>query len=252
MVNIPNYSLTYYQNGNEVLSSRVIVGRPSRKTPLMSSALNNVVVNPPWNVPTTLVREDIVPKAMRDGNYFQKHGYTVLSGWSNDAEVILRGASGHAKMIVKTHGDGRIVNLCSGFGNGAFSILPTPTGSEHVKHQFPYWEYEYSLLAKAMLWAAGRAPPISVEVSGELRRPREAETTVAFKFSSQAPFKGRAAATWQLIDGTRYEVAAQQFTVAGEMTIEVPVPPGMPVGTHALELSVFDDQGRVVDWWRWP
>ncbi|MCU7061021.1 MULTISPECIES: L,D-transpeptidase [Serratia] len=88
MVNIPNYSLTYYQNGNEVLSSRVIVGRPSRKTPLMSSALNNVVVNPPWNVPTTLVREDIVPKAMRDGNYFQKHGYTVLSGWSNDAEVI--------------------------------------------------------------------------------------------------------------------------------------------------------------------
>ncbi|MBO2006944.1 L,D-transpeptidase family protein [Serratia marcescens] len=33
------------------------------------------------------MREDIVPKAMRDGNY-QKHGYTVLSGWSNDAEVI--------------------------------------------------------------------------------------------------------------------------------------------------------------------
>lgn len=88
MVNIPNYSLTYYQNGNEVLSSRVIVGRPSRKTPMMSSVLNNVVMNPPWNVPTTLVREDIVPKAMRDASYFQKHGYTLLSGWSRDATVI--------------------------------------------------------------------------------------------------------------------------------------------------------------------
>lgn len=88
MVNIPNYQLTYYLNGSEVLSSRVIVGRPSRKTPLMSSALNNVVVNPPWNVPTTLVREDIVPKAMRDTGYFQKHGYTVLAGWNNDAEVV--------------------------------------------------------------------------------------------------------------------------------------------------------------------
>jgi murein L,D-transpeptidase YcbB/YkuD len=54
----------------------------------MSSALNNVVVNPPWNVPTTLVREDIVPKAMRDTGYFQKHGYTVLAGWNNDAEVV--------------------------------------------------------------------------------------------------------------------------------------------------------------------
>lgn len=46
MVNIPAYSLVYYQNGNQVLASRVIVGRPDRKTPMMSSALNNVVVNP--------------------------------------------------------------------------------------------------------------------------------------------------------------------------------------------------------------
>ncbi len=38
MVNIPAYSLVYYQNGNQVLASRVIVGRPDRKTPMMSSA----------------------------------------------------------------------------------------------------------------------------------------------------------------------------------------------------------------------
>jgi len=88
MVNIPNYSLTFYQKGREVLASRVIVGRPSRKTPLMSSVLSNVVLNPPWNVPTSLVRADIVPKARRDGSYFQQHGYTLLSSWSKDAEVI--------------------------------------------------------------------------------------------------------------------------------------------------------------------
>ncbi len=88
MVNIPNYSLTYYNNGNTVLSSRVIVGRPDRKTPLMRSALNNVVLNPPWNVPTTLVRQDIVPKVKQDPGYLYRHGYTLLSGWSADAEVI--------------------------------------------------------------------------------------------------------------------------------------------------------------------
>ncbi|MBS0896618.1 L,D-transpeptidase [Pantoea dispersa] len=88
MVNIPNYSLTYYNNGNTILSSRVIVGRPDRKTPLMRSALNNVVLNPPWNVPTTLVRQDIVPKVKQDPSYLYKHGYTLLSGWSADAEVI--------------------------------------------------------------------------------------------------------------------------------------------------------------------
>ncbi|GLR09834.1 L,D-transpeptidase [Mixta theicola] len=88
MVNIANYSLVYYANGNEILSSRVIVGRPDRKTPLMRSALNNVVLNPPWNVPTTLVRQDIIPKVKRNPSYLYQHGYTLLSGWSNDAEVI--------------------------------------------------------------------------------------------------------------------------------------------------------------------
>lgn len=88
MVNIANYSLIYYNNGNKILSSRVIVGRPDRKTPLMRSALNNVVLNPPWNVPTTLVRKDIIPKVKQDPSYLYKHGYTLLSGWSEDAEVI--------------------------------------------------------------------------------------------------------------------------------------------------------------------
>lgn len=88
MVNIPNYSLIYYLNGNQILASRVIVGRPDRKTPLMRSALSNVVLNPPWNVPTTLVRQDIIPKVKQDPGYLSKHNYTLLSGWSNDAEVV--------------------------------------------------------------------------------------------------------------------------------------------------------------------
>ncbi|RJT22178.1 L,D-transpeptidase [Buttiauxella izardii] len=88
MVNIPNYSLSYYLNGSEVLASRVIVGRPDRKTPMMSSALNNVVVNPPWNVPPTLARNDILPKVRQDPGYLDRHGYSVLRGWSNNAESI--------------------------------------------------------------------------------------------------------------------------------------------------------------------
>lgn len=87
MVNIPAYSLVYYLDGNQVLASRVIVGRPDRKTPMMSSALNNVVVNPPWNVPPTLARKDILPKVQNDPGYLEQHGYTVIRGW-NSKETI--------------------------------------------------------------------------------------------------------------------------------------------------------------------
>ncbi|WP_194205614.1 L,D-transpeptidase [Superficieibacter sp. 1612_C1] len=87
MVNIPAYSLVYYQNGDPVLDSRVIVGRPDRKTPMMSSALNNVVVNPPWNVPPTLARKDILPKVWNDPGYLERHGYTVKRGWNSNETI---------------------------------------------------------------------------------------------------------------------------------------------------------------------
>jgi murein L,D-transpeptidase YcbB/YkuD len=87
MVNIPAYSLVYYLDGNQVLASRVIVGRPDRKTPMMSSALNNVVVNPPWNVPPTLARKDILPKVQNDPGYLESHGYTMMRGWNSNEAI---------------------------------------------------------------------------------------------------------------------------------------------------------------------
>ncbi|GKX56130.1 L,D-transpeptidase [Leminorella grimontii] len=87
-VNIPDYSLVYYVNGERILESRVIVGSVRRKTPLMSSAMNNVVVNPPWNVPAKLIKEDLVPKAKRDAEYLKRQGYTVYAGYGKNAEAV--------------------------------------------------------------------------------------------------------------------------------------------------------------------
>ncbi len=88
MVNIANYSLNYYVDGKTILSSRVIVGRPERKTPLMRSALNSVVLNPTWTVPSTVIREDLVPKLRRDPSYLAKHNLTLYSGWGADSVVV--------------------------------------------------------------------------------------------------------------------------------------------------------------------
>lgn len=85
LVNIPGFSLNFYLNNDVILDSKVIVGRPDRKTPIMSSALNNVVINPPWSVPTSMARKDIAPKGKQDPSYFSRKGYTVYSGWGQDS-----------------------------------------------------------------------------------------------------------------------------------------------------------------------
>ncbi|ABR74451.1 L,D-transpeptidase [Actinobacillus succinogenes] len=82
-VNIPSYQLNYYRNGRLTLNSRVIVGKNNRRTPVMYSKLSNVVVNPPWNAPTRLINEDIIPKVKRDPNYLVRHGYSIIDGKGN-------------------------------------------------------------------------------------------------------------------------------------------------------------------------
>lgn len=81
LVNIPAFSLNFFLNDEVILDSKVIVGRPDRKTPIMSSALNNVVINPSWSVPTSMARKDIAPRGKQDPSYFSRKGYTVYSGW---------------------------------------------------------------------------------------------------------------------------------------------------------------------------
>lgn len=82
-VNIPSYQLYYFREGKLVLQSKVIVGRNDRKTPVMYSKLSNVVVNPPWNVPSTIKNKDLVPKLRKDPSLADKLGYEILDGKGN-------------------------------------------------------------------------------------------------------------------------------------------------------------------------
>lgn len=82
-VNIPSYQLYYFRDGALVLKSKVIVGRDERRTPVMYSKLSNVVVNPPWNVPTSIMTKDIVPKLAKDPSYAERASLDILDGSGN-------------------------------------------------------------------------------------------------------------------------------------------------------------------------
>lgn len=85
-VNIPSYQLYYFRDGKLALQSKVIVGRDDRKTPVMYSKLSNVVVNPPWNVPPTILNKDIVPKLARNPGYANSRGFEILDGKGNKVD----------------------------------------------------------------------------------------------------------------------------------------------------------------------
>jgi murein L,D-transpeptidase YcbB/YkuD len=65
-------------DGDEILyEAPVIVGRPDRKTPFIQSAIRSVILNPPWNIPASIARKDILPKLRKDPHYLAKMGYVI-------------------------------------------------------------------------------------------------------------------------------------------------------------------------------
>lgn len=59
VVNIPEYRLRLMQDGSEVRSHRVIVGRPQTATPQFSAEVKAVILNPSWHVPQSIIAESV-------------------------------------------------------------------------------------------------------------------------------------------------------------------------------------------------
>ena len=91
VVNAAAQKLHMYERGRLVGSMNVVVGkqREKDKTPMMASLLRTASLNPFWNVPPDLAAERIAPNAVKYGlGYLKRHGYQVLSDWSDDAELV--------------------------------------------------------------------------------------------------------------------------------------------------------------------
>ncbi|WP_182033783.1 L,D-transpeptidase family protein [Vibrio diabolicus] len=86
-VNVPGYEVTYWHDGKPLFESKVVVGRASRKTPIMSGTLDSVILNPTWNVPWTIMVKDIIPKVKRNPMYLINHNIQIIRSWTSN-EII--------------------------------------------------------------------------------------------------------------------------------------------------------------------
>jgi len=88
IVNTADFNLNAVENGHVGLQMRVVVGRPARRSPVFSANMTYLVVNPHWNVPTSIAIEDILPELQKDVAYLAQRGIRVLQNWGIDASEV--------------------------------------------------------------------------------------------------------------------------------------------------------------------
>lgn len=77
-VNVAAGVLTLFQNDVPSLSMRAVTGKPGGgETPLLSSEINSIVLNPPWNVPAGIAARELFPKGQA---YLNANNFRVIDG----------------------------------------------------------------------------------------------------------------------------------------------------------------------------
>ncbi len=88
LVNIPAFELTVVKSGDRIDKMRVIVGKKSRQTPVISDQMTYIEINPYWNVPYRIAAREILPKIKKDPAYLIENDMRVLEGWGNNARQL--------------------------------------------------------------------------------------------------------------------------------------------------------------------
>ncbi len=77
MVNIPDYTLKIVRDGDLYWQTKIVVGKPSQATPIMSAEMKFITVNPTWNVPPSIIQNEYLPALAQDPSVLERMGLKI-------------------------------------------------------------------------------------------------------------------------------------------------------------------------------
>ncbi len=77
-VNVPEFKVRLVDDGKTAFEERIVVGKPRHATPVFSDTMELVVFNPYWNVPYSIMKNEILPVARRDPSYLTRRNINVV------------------------------------------------------------------------------------------------------------------------------------------------------------------------------
>jgi L,D-transpeptidase YcbB len=95
MVNIPDYTLKVVHDDAILGKAKIVAGNPKTPTPLVTTPMREIIVNPLWYVPQSIIQNELLPAYASDPQIFQRMGLEVRRG--SDGLINARAAAGHGQ-----------------------------------------------------------------------------------------------------------------------------------------------------------
>ncbi len=82
-VNLPGFNLKVIDSDTLVFESKVIVGKPDTRTPLLTSEVSNFITLPQWTVPSSIIFKEMLPKIKKNVDFLKKENLMVVDDNDN-------------------------------------------------------------------------------------------------------------------------------------------------------------------------
>jgi murein L,D-transpeptidase YcbB/YkuD len=77
-VNLPSFYMRLQDKDSVKLVSKIVCGKPHTRTPLLTSAISEIITYPQWTVPNSIIVKEILPAVKRNPGYLAKKGFSLV------------------------------------------------------------------------------------------------------------------------------------------------------------------------------
>ena len=81
VVNIPAFDMKMYFNNEKKIQMRVIVGNKKHPTPIFSHRMSEIILNPYWRIPQSIVKKELIPNLVKNQNYLEEEDINIHENW---------------------------------------------------------------------------------------------------------------------------------------------------------------------------
>ncbi len=96
IVNIPNYTLTLWNDDKVYWKTKIVVGKPGKNTPLISAEMKFITVNPTWNVPPSIIEKEYLPALQQDPQALDRIGLKLTQDADGTVHIAQPPGAGNA------------------------------------------------------------------------------------------------------------------------------------------------------------
>jgi murein L,D-transpeptidase YcbB/YkuD len=86
LVDVAGFYVSYFRDDEPVWTSKVVVGRDERETPIFRSTITYVVFNPTWTIPPGILVKDKLPELKRNPGALKRMNIRVLDGSGREVD----------------------------------------------------------------------------------------------------------------------------------------------------------------------